>query len=621
MRRTITFTTLCLALLSCSPKAAVTSAGPNGQGWNHEEQATWYRGSQGSRLLPWSWLLALEEANSAALFLSPESVKRFGYLLPDAGDPVQLPIGFALDAGPIGKGMATDITWTPGQGQDVRWVGMNCAACHTAQIEAGGKSLRIDGGPTTADFQGFERSLNAALEATASDDAKFGRFAEAVLCTTNLSHPLGAAPTRGCAIDPQARARLKAGLDKLVERQRGIAALNQTQSAYGYARLDAVGHILNKIAYLAQAPGQFAGTPDAPVSYPFIWNAPQHDFVQWNGIAPNKGAKLLSGQTFDVGAIVRNTSEVVGVFADVEVAPKAMIGGYRSSVNVTNLDAIEAQLSRLQSPAWPADVWPRKKEDLDLAENVGKPLFAQRCAACHAPLDRTDTHTPIKAIMTPIWAVGGKEGVGTDPWMACNAFTYEALTGMLNGKKSGYLIGDRFGSRTFTRQMLVATGIGVLAGKKPQLVKTATLAAFGLPRTIETVTAANPSLLAGQASKGDRLRDCRGHAADPLMAYKGRPLNGVWATAPYLHNGSVKSLYELLLDPAKRSPQFWVGNHAYDPVNVGYKDEQSKYGSMFRTVDDAGNAIDGNSNLGHDYGNASLTDTQRKALVEYLKGL
>jgi hypothetical protein len=69
------------------------------------------------------------------------------------------------------------------------------------------------------------------------------------------------------------------------------------------------------------------------------------------------------------------------------------------------------------------------------------------------------------------------------------------------------------------------------------------------------------------------------------VAYKARPLNGIWATAPYLHNGSVPSLYELLLsarrdddEPAEGEPapefrpdEFVVGSQEFDPIKVGFK--------------------------------------------------
>ena len=55
-----------------------------------------------------------------------------------------------------------------------------------------------------------------------------------------------------------------------------------------------------------------------------------------------------------------------------------------------------------------------------------------------------------------------------------------------------------------------------------------------------------------------------------LLAYKARPLNGIWTGAPYLHNGSVPNLYELLLPAADRSKTFYLGSWEYDPVTVGY---------------------------------------------------
>jgi len=120
------------------------------------------------------------------------------------------------------------------------------------------------------------------------------------------------------------------------------------------------------------------------------------------------------------------------------------------------------------------------------------------------------------------------------------------------------------------------------------------------------------------------------NGTDPLLAYKGRPLSGIWATAPYLHNGSVPTLYDLLLPPKDRPPSFPVGTREFDPIRVGFvtrgpdgkiAQPSTENSFVLRTRDDAGRVIDGNSNAGHDYGNAALTDTERWELVEYLKGL
>jgi hypothetical protein len=95
-------------------------------------------------------------------------------------------------------------------------------------------------------------------------------------------------------------------------------------------------------------------------------------------------------------------------------------------------------------------------------------------------------------------------------------------------------------------------------------------------------------------------------------------LHGIWATAPYLHNGSVPNMYELLLSPDKRSPSFMVGSRKYDPEKVGYVTTESPYKDGTLVVGPG--AQPGNSNAGHDY-SGDLTDDQRKALLEYLKQL
>jgi hypothetical protein len=119
-----------------------------------------------------------------------------------------------------------------------------------------------------------------------------------------------------------------------------------------------------------------------------------------------------------------------------------------------------------------------------------------------------------------------------------------------------------------------------------------------------------------------RLEKCY-QANSPYMKYKARPLDGIWATAPYLHNGSVPTLNDLLKPPAQRPTQFSVGTRVYDPVNVGYVTRPDSPGNVFtyKTRDPQGFPIPGNSNQGHDYGISSLTDAQRRALLEYLKSL
>jgi hypothetical protein len=114
-------------------------------------------------------------------------------------------------------------------------------------------------------------------------------------------------------------------------------------------------------------------------------------------------------------------------------------------------------------------------------------------------------------------------------------------------------------------------------------------------------------------------------------AYKARPLDGVWATAPFLHAGSVPNLYQLLLPAKDRIKTFHVGSREFDPVNVGFSTQPSPGSFEFRTEGPDGTPIPGNFNAGHEgvsytqirEGDTTrdFTDAERWALIEYIKTL
>jgi hypothetical protein len=109
----------------------------------------------------------------------------------------------------------------------------------------------------------------------------------------------------------------------------------------------------------------------------------------------------------------------------------------------------------------------------------------------------------------------------------------------------------------------------------------------------------------------------------PDLVYKAAPRDGVWATAPFMHNGSVPNLYEMLIPAKERTKKFYVGRD-FDPVKVGV-DTIGKSGQFMLDT-----ALVGNSNAGHSFENGPrgngvigslLTDEERWALVEYLKSI
>jgi hypothetical protein len=93
--------------------------------------------------------------------------------------------------------------------------------------------------------------------------------------------------------------------------------------------------------------------------------------------------------------------------------------------------------------------------------------------------------------------------------------------------------------------------------------------------------------------------------------YVATPLDGIWARAPYLHNGSVPNLDALLRPPAQRPVLFGRGSARYDPARVGFASDR---GRRYDT------RLPGNSAQGHLWG-TTLAEPERRALLEYLKTL
>jgi mono/diheme cytochrome c family protein len=597
-------------LIAAATTALAASAPPRpdidlDQGWDARSINDWATANQGSRLLPLAWFKGLEQPDGPGLFLDPAYMATFRYL----PGPDGLPLGFTVDGQNDSLFVDTQRRWEPQQGAHTPWVGMTCAACHTNDIRYGPHTMRVYGGATLADFQAFLAAFNNALRITNADDAKFARFAARVL-----------GPNPG----EEASARLRAELRKTVVYQAGLARMNATNAVYGYGRLDAIGHIDNKIAYIV-APAAKGNPPDAPVSYPFLWNVPQHSRVEWNGSV--KAIRFSTLRPMDFGAVGRNVGEVIGVFGEVVAPHDSRSKQFVSTVHVQNLVALEQQLGALRPPRWPRELLP---VDPVLA-GEGKVLFQQQCQSCHVDLARDDLKTrtgpdkgPLER-MSVLAPAGGSPAIGTDPWMACNAALARVGTGMLAGRPiSGK--GPRFDAEAPVSDVLTHVVKGVMRTDTPALAAATARSALGLP-IHPRAYASGGGARAGDGQAVDPFAERRARCEAAMrggklatLAYKARPLTGVWATGPFLHNGSVPTLYDLLLPPEQRPKSFYLGSRELDPVRVGFVTAPSAENDfVFRVVGDNGRPIEGNSNGGHDYDNASLTERQRMALVAYLK--
>lgn len=116
----------------------------------------------------------------------------------------------------------------------------------------------------------------------------------------------------------------------------------------------------------------------------------------------------------------------------------------------------------------------------------------------------------------------------------------------------------------------------------------------------------------GAADAAQQKFELRVRSSDIVVKYKARPLNGIWATAPYLHNGSIPNLKALLTAVAERPRTFRTGSREYDVTNVGFDPLTGPF-----TYD---TSVKGNSNQGHAFG-VSLSEAQKLDLIEYLKSL
>ena len=538
------------------------------QNWTPAESVRFYYTSQGSQILPYAWFLNLERAGSETPLRDDANMLRLGYLVQkrDVANPDGLPVGFVKD---IGK--------------DRNWLGLTCAACHTSQIDYKGTAYRIDGGPSLADVRGFLVDVTASLKATRDDDAKFARFAAKVS-------------------DP--KDKLKEALSEIIRQREGYNARNFPADILpGHGRVDAFGAIMNEvfhaIAKPTPAPDDFtanAGIANAPVSYPCLWDTPQHDKVQWNGAAKNAG----------LGSLGRNVGEVLGVFGKFEILDPPGEAGYDSTIRVRNLLAIEESLKKLWSPQWPAALG---AVDPNLREQGRLAYLKAKCDVCHSRDDAFDRTDPFRRVTA--WM--GQ--VGTDDRMASNFANRRPKTGRLEGAYVSVVGSNLIGSKKFgpdapAEDVLGHAVIGTILGS-------------GYDAPPDELTAIEYN---GQRPKGPA-------PASMTLAsggtYKARPLNGVWATAPYLHNGSVPTLYHMLLPAKDRPKTFPIGSREYDPENVGLNIAiEVPDGSVFRARTDDGKVIPGNSNAGHEFGTATITDpatrlndTERRALLEYLKSL
>ena len=554
--------------------------------WSPEQRQTYYYTPQGTQVkgLRYEWFSALELPFSSEKLARPAYLARFGFLIdpeqqPSQQNPGNFPVGFTRHAdAETGE----------------HYLDISCAACHTGQLRYKGQAVRIDGGAalhslasTVPTLRGgsFGQALGMSMALTYYNPLKFRRFAQQVL---------GDEYTSG-------KAQLRQDFKQVLDRLLGTAFNDWHRGLYptaeGFGRTDAFGRIANSVFGDAIDPGNYR-VADAPVSYPQLWDIWKFDWVQWNGSA--------------MQPMARNVGEALGVGATLSLLesngqPVAEADRYASSVRLRDLYTLEKTLKQLQPPAWPEEIF--GAIDLPLASR-GRALFTENCAYCHAadpkkPADRfaqaRDPEWRMRVVPTTI--------VGTDPTTANNIADHRFDLSKLGWSKTelGKLDVRLFGASLDDIDLRSISSAKALA--------------------YVTAYVENRAYQDAGISERERWRlDGYGLpiGVQEKRGYKARPLDGIWATPPFLHNGSVPTLFQLLSPVAERQNQFWVGNFEFNPKQVGYDSEPFAGGFFFDTT------ITGNSNRGHEFRagcredgviGRALQPEERWALVEYLKVL
>jgi hypothetical protein len=608
----------------------------NTHNWNKNSSEWFHHASQGTATLPipYPWLMALEAPKKSPwgiFFGAGESSFAKDYLLRlgfieqsiSANNPDGLPIGIAK----------TESIYFSGIDRKSSAAGFTCAACHTGQLVYDKKRYVVDGGPAMIDLGLLTRSLGAALGQTALAsnfvllNGRFERFAEKVL---------------GSNDNIATRTKLKKDLSNTISY---LIKTNDTINVTeGFTRLDALNRIGNQVFSADMQLNANYSPINAPVNFPHIWTTSWFDWVQYDGSI--------------MQPLIRNTGEALGVNAAIDVTGPD-VQRFASSVNVPTLIDIEGWLAGsnplpnkkfngLQSPTWPASF---PVIDKDLAQQ-GKALYNQHCQGCHLPTIDSDEFWSDDHWKKIRYLRSSKNSDGQPGEFETDS-KYLQVT-IIPLEEIGT---DSAQSAVLTSRTLDTTGLNLdteictpftYDDKSTALelvdFNDSATSNFGLALGALVQRTNNQWFKQNYIAK-EKQPDMEGNRPNCLQVgkgYKARPLNGIWATAPFLHNGSVANLYDLL-SPVEQRPTFVeLGNLEFDTEHVGIVQGNSIKTFNNKEHDDHSVTADyidgrfildtrgaGNHNTGHVFTDQpsvgkigpSLIEEEKLALIEFLKTL
>ncbi len=450
----------------------------------------------------------------------------------------------------------------PWKGEDI---GVNCSLCHNTELFYQGKRVRIDGGVGNHfDLEAYVFALDDAAQETLKDSTKFDR----------LAARMGAS---GADAKSDLHKRFESAAESIHSFRTRVLL---TPYPWGPSRMDAIGLIVDRVTSTVPDIPQNWSAALAPTKPPFLWNSPQGTWTQWRGVQQDPSD--------------RNLVETMGLFLAMNLTAKSPEEGlFDSNARLKNLEEIEDWLNHLAPPKWPEEVF--GKIDRTKAAQ-GKKLFEGHCAECHNSYPYT-------------WTEPNKYG---------KRFLEVGLV------PQSYVGTDRMQFEDVRPYMQTAHLAPYLPGplKDKALVPGGALY-YGLQESIFHVALSKVKQTPEEAVQMHGYRELPVPRPSPVPHYKAAPRDGVWATPPFMHNGSVPNLYEMLVPAAQRTKKFYLGRD-FDPIKVGV-DTSGKSGTYL--VD---TTLMGSSNQGHSFENGPLgngvigpllTEEERWAIVEYLKSI
>ncbi|HKB09507.1 MAG TPA: di-heme-cytochrome C peroxidase [Vicinamibacterales bacterium] len=527
-------------------------------GLSDDDRETFYHLSEGSEMIPLALLQALERPRT------PQD-PRGDALMPFMDNLARY--GFIpdrkYDKNPAGLPIGMTVERSPLTNRVM--IGFNCTACHVGELWRGGRRVRIDGGPNMVRLNNLVADTKTELDATLTDMT--GRRERFLLNLARRRRENDVVFPSTRSVGERAK-DLATDIDLakgFVEYLKAIPTLKaQTATENGYGRADAFGVARNLL---------FGKNPEnlrlqnAPVSFPHMWGIETTAWLQW-GANMNSVMERNIGQSLGVGAVFNAES-------------------FAATSRLDHLNTLEHLVYKLTPPAWPEDVFGA----IDRTRAArGREVYERQCANCHdKPFAITPSGLVVYQLFTP------KE-TGVSPLVAQNfdepvivdgqsmRFAAAAFTVLENLKKR-YYVANQISEET------QAEWEGRARRPPPEW----------------------KPVMRSTLADADKYPDSRGGRVSPA-----KPLAGVWATAPYLNNGSVANMWDLLTPPAARPTRFTLGSREYDVKTLGYRSTPDPKAPAppweYNTSDT------GNSNAGHVYG-TTLPDDDKWALIEFLKQL